>query len=97
MGWTAVAIEALSRGETITVKPHGNSMTPRIHSGDAVTLRPLEPDEPRKGDAVLAKVRGHVYLHLVTAIDGERYQISNNHHHVNGWTNRASIYGKADR
>ena len=32
--------------------------------------------------------------HLCTAVQGDRYQISNNHNHVNGWTGRNSIYGK---
>lgn len=82
-------IAALARGRTVVVKPHGNSMTPLIRSGQPVELTPITEREPRVGDAVLAKVKGHYYIHKVTAIghDG-RYQIANNHGHVNGWTYR---------
>lgn len=84
-------VEELSSGRSVTLVAHGNSMTPRIKSGDRVTLEPLKR-QPRKGDAVLAKVHGHYYVHLVTAVrpDGS-CQISNAHGHVNGWTR--AIFG----
>lgn len=83
-------IERLGQGETVTVRSHGNSMTPRIKSGQKITVEPLH-QPPRKGDVVLAKVRGHYYFHLVTGVRGTEYQISNNHGHVNGWTSQ--VYG----
>lgn len=87
----------LSNGEVITFNPRGNSMTPRIKSGQEVTVVPLTHAQfttLQVGDVVLCKVRGNIYLHLITAIDINRgYQISNNHGRVNGWTK--TIYGKA--
>jgi len=45
-------------------------------------------------DVVLCRVSGQQYLHLIKAIQGERYQIGNNRGHVNGWTSRGQIYGR---
>lgn len=95
MGWADRAIAELGEGREVTVSPHGSSMTPRIKSGQKVRLVPLTED-PDKGDVVLVKVGGRTVLHLVTAVSYGRYQISNNHGHVNGWVNRSAIYGKAD-
>lgn len=78
--------EAIERGETVVNKEPGNSMLPLIKSRQPCELRPI--DRPVvKGDIVYAKVRGHYYTHLVSAVgqDG-RYQIANNHGYVNGWT-----------
>ena len=92
--WDRV-INKLQRGETVEVNASGNSMTPRIYKGDKVTIIPLSSsDHVDKGDIVLAKVRGRIYCHLVTAVSDNKYQISNNHGHVNGWTSREKIYGK---
>jgi hypothetical protein len=44
---------------------------------------------------VLCKVHGTYYLHLITAKDGQRFQISNNKGHVNGWTK--TIFGKVTK
>lgn len=85
------AVERLAAGETISIRVHGNSMTPKISSGDEITISP-DISDVRKGDAVFCKVRGSFYVHLVTAIRGDEYQISNNHGHVNGWTRQ--VFGK---
>lgn len=99
MHWATRAIEALSRGESATVVPHGHSMRPRILSGSTVTLDPLGDGEPAVGDAVLVRVKGTVYLHLVKAIRGSgsdtQYQIGNNRGGINGWVKREAIHGKA--
>jgi hypothetical protein len=42
---------------------------------------------------VLCKVRGTQYLHLVSAVRPDQYQISNNHGHVNGWTRAKNVFG----
>lgn len=67
-------------------------MTPRIKSGQKITLIPI--DRITVGDVVLAKVSGRHYIHLLSAIDGERIQISNNHGWVNGWTTRKKVFGR---
>ena len=94
MGWASTYIEQLRRGETVSFRPHGNSMTPRILSGERVTVAPVDPATIERGDVVLCNVMGSQYLHLVTAIKSNRYQISNNHGHVNGWTSARQIHGK---
>ena len=94
MGWAAPYIEKLKAGETVSFRPRGNSMQPRIESGALCTVRPLKPDEDvGKHSIVLCRVAGSEYLHLVSAVQGKRYQISNNHNHVNGWVGRDSIFG----
>lgn len=83
-------VAQLAAQEHVTVIAHGNSMTPRIRSGQKITVSPLSRP-PQKDDIVLAKVRGRYYFHKVTAIRNGQYQISNNHGHINGWTKQ--IYG----
>jgi len=84
----------LDKGE-VTWKPHGNSMTPKINSGDQVRVKKVDVKALRVGDAVYAKVKGNYYLHLLSAIDESkgRYQISNNHGHVNGWVAEDAVFG----
>lgn len=84
----------LEKGE-VTWKPHGNSMTPKMNSGDQVVVKQVAASTCRVGDAVYAKVKGNYYLHLLSAIDEthHRYQISNNHGHVNGWITADNIFG----
>lgn len=74
-------------------KPHGNSMTPLINSGQRIVISPCDLSDIEVGDAVLAKVKGTFYIHKVTRVsmDG-RFMISNNHGHDNGWTRQ--VYGK---
>lgn len=67
-------------------------MMPRIRSKDLVRLEAVDRDKLALDDIVLAKVKGRYWLHKITAIDGDRIQISNNHGHVNGWTNRTKVY-----
>ena len=95
-GQKQAAIEDLRAGKTASLRCHGNSMRPRIHSGARVTLEPCTAEECRVGDAVLCRVRGSIYVHKVTAIKGgkghRQAQISNNSGHVNGWTK--AVYGR---
>jgi len=68
-------------------------MRGKIESEQLVTVEPL-PADPQVGDIVLCRVRGNDYLHLVKAVDGERFQIGNNRGHINGWVSRNSIFGR---
>lgn len=92
MGWATKYIEQLKKGETIQCRPKGNSMSGKIESGQLCTIEPATTVE--KGDIVLCKVNGKQCLHLVTAIQGNRYQISNNKGRVNGWISLNCIYGR---
>lgn len=67
-------------------------MIGKIKSGQLCTIQPTEASLVEVGDIVLCKVNGNFYLHLVTAKQGDRCQISNNKGHINGWT--TSVYGK---
>jgi hypothetical protein len=83
----------LNREECIVIG-FRNSMMPRIKSEQAVKCSPVTNDTIlRKNDVVLSKVNGHLYLHKISTISGNQYQISNNHGHVNGWVSRKNIYG----
>lgn len=95
MSWANLYIKKLQNGETVSFRPKGNSMLPKIKSGDLCTVTPIVIDDLKVNDIVLCKVKGNQYLHLVTAIDNKhRFQISNNKGFVNGWISSNSIFGK---
>ena len=95
MDATPQHIAALQRGETVHIRPHGQSMRPKVKDGARVTVAPCHPENLHTGDIVLVRVRGRVYLHLIKAIDGRRFLIGNNHGGVNGWVGPRAIYGIA--
>lgn len=84
--------QQLLEGKTVECRPKGNSMVPYIRSGQLVEIVPLTKNLAEK-EIVFCKVRGRYYLHLITAVKGDLYQISNARGHVNGWTHRNNIYG----
>ena len=96
MGWATAYIEKLRKGETVSFRPRGNSMSGKIESGQLCTVAPVA-DDLKVGDVVLCKVNGRQYLHLIKAVQGGRYQIGNNRGRINGWVSRNSIYGKCVR
>lgn len=97
MSWAKFHVEKLQQGETVSFRPKGNSMKPKIHSGDLVTVSP-ETANLGEGDIVLCKVKGVFYVHLVTAVkmDGESkmYLIGNNKGHINGWIGDNAVFGR---
>jgi hypothetical protein len=93
MSWAGKYVEKLLQGESVQIRPRGNSMSGKIESGQLVTVVPLFDREPRVGDIVLCEVNGAQYLHLVKAISGDRFQIGNNRGRINGWTSRRNIFG----
>lgn len=95
MSWPRV-IERIQNGEVVELRPSGNSMTPRIRSRELVRLESIQ-SELQVNDIVLSKVKGRYWLHKISAIDGDRIQISNNHGHVNGWTRREKVYAIVTR
>jgi len=97
MGWATGHIERLRRGETVSFRPRGQSMTGKIESGQLCTVTPTDPATLAVGDIVLCKVRGREYLHLIEAIQGARFQIGNNRGHVNGWVSAGAIFGRCVR
>jgi len=98
--------DRLAAGETVKIRPRGNSMQPRINSGDEVTIVPIgdsyeDQDKIKKGDIVFCWVNGHYCVHLVQAVQqkmgGCRYQIGNNKKRTNGVIDITRIFGKATR
>lgn len=94
MGWASGYIEQLRRGDTVSFRPRGHSMSPKIESGQLCTVVPVEPGALAVGDIVLCKVKGSEYLHLVKAIQPGRFQIGNNRGFINGWIGASSIFGR---
>ena len=91
----AITAKKLRDGDVCLVQGFGQSMIPVIKSAQICEVSPVREDTVlEKGDVVFAKVNGHFYLHKISAIKNGQYQISNNHGHVNGWTNPRNIYGK---
>lgn len=86
-------VDQLRRGETVTFIAHGGSMTGKVDNGTRVTVRPVDGSTVKKGDIVVAKVNGRVYLHLVSAVANGSVQISNNKGKVNGWTSHRNVFG----
>ena len=97
MGWATSYIAKLQNGETVQFRPRGNSMQGKIESGQLCTVEPVDPAGVKVGDIVLCKVNGRQYLHLVKAIQGERFLIGNNRGRTNGWISGNCIYGRCTR
>ncbi len=93
MGWADQHVAKLKAGETVSFRPHGNSMQPKINNGQLCTVIPIE-DEISPGEIVLCKVRGRQFLHLVKAVRGNQFQIGNNKGRINGWVSRNAIFGR---
>ena len=95
MSWAKHAKEALGRGQTVQVRPRGHSMAGKVNDGDLVMLAPADPGMLSVGDIVLVRVRGVDYLHLIKAINGDRFLIGNYRGGINGWVGWRAIYGVA--
>ena len=93
MSWATHYIEKLKVGETIQFRPRGHSMKGKVASGQLVTVEPIGQRLLQKDDIVLCKVNGSQYLHLIKAVQGDRYQIGNNIGRINGWVTANSIFG----
>lgn len=86
-------VQRLLSGETFITSEKGNSMTPRISSGQNHKLAPATIESVDVGDIVYCKVNGRYYTHLVKAKNASRgCLIGNNKGGINGWTK--NIYGK---
>lgn len=95
MSWARIAVQKLQQGETAKVRPRGHSMTGKVNDGDLVTIEPCDAATLKVGDIVLVKVKGHIYLHLIKAVNNGRFLIGNNRGGINGWVGANSIYGIA--
>lgn len=83
--------ESLEKTGTGIMKCYGNSMLPILTNPSTCVYKKQEAYQI--GDIVFSRVRGrYIDAHLITKKDNNRYMISNNHNHDNGWTK--TIYGK---
>lgn len=99
-------IARLKAGESVSFREGGNSMTPKIKSRQLCTYAPvIKHEDANESDAVFCKVGGAYYTHLIYskqlvrtgtngAPDEYRFQIGNNHGHINGWTTLDKVYGR---
>ena len=97
MGWASQHIARLKEGGAVQFRPRGHSMRGKIESGQLCTVEPADPATLEVGDIVLCKVNGREYLHLIKAIQGNRFQIGNNRGRINGWISANSVFGKCTR
>lgn len=86
----------LKEGKTFITSEKGNSMTPKIKSGQDHELTPCDVSQVDIGDIVFCKVRGRYYTHLVKGTDPKLGAlIGNNKGGLNGWTHQ--VYGKVTK
>jgi hypothetical protein len=97
MGWATSHIERLNAGQTVKFRPRGNSMKGKVESGQLCTVEPIGNKQPIVDEIVLCKVKGNEYLHLIKAINGDRFLIGNNKGGVNGWISKSNIFGRLVR
>jgi hypothetical protein len=89
-----LAVDTLDKQGYTYGKPKGNSMSPRVKSGEKLLF--LARPSYSVGDVVLCKVHGTFYVHMITKKDPKKgYLITNHKGFVNGWTK--NVYGKAHR
>ena len=93
----------LMAGKTVSFRPKGHSMEPKISSGDLITVEPFTEKDysvpvAEKGDIVFCRVGRNYYVHLVQRVSQKltdcRYQIGNNKNHTNGTIGRSNMFGK---
>ena len=90
-------VDKLKLGETVTFRPRGNSMSPKIKDKEEVTVIPVKK-ELNTGDVVLCKVKGRYLLHLIRSVKilkngKKRFLICNNRGKINGWIGLNAIFG----
>lgn len=94
MSWIKDAVNALSQGKEVQVRPLGGSMRGRIESGQLVTLEPSKLESVVEEDVVLIRWKGSHILHIVKEIRESKVLIGNNIGKINGWTEGNNILGK---
>ena len=86
-------LERLKKGETFITSEKGNSMSPKIKSGQNHKLAPAKLEDVQVDDIVYCKVKGNFYTHMVKAKNDDKgCLIGNNKGGINGWTKQ--IFGK---
>lgn len=94
MSWVKEAIEGISKGEEVSVRPVGGSMRGKIESGQLVTLKPSVYDEVEAGDVIFIRWKGNYLLHLLIEKKDQQLLIGNNLGKINGWIPAAALMAK---
>ena len=91
----------LQNGETVQFRGGGNSLAPRLRSGEMRKFLPVKShDDLKSKDIVFCTIKGRYWTHLlkkktfVGGADEFMYTISNIGGHENGTIPLANIYGK---
>jgi len=59
-------------------------MKGKVNDKDLVTVEPCDPEKLSVGNIVLVRVKGSDYLHLIKAVNQDRFLIGNNRGGING-------------
>ena len=94
MSWVKEAIEGISKGEEVSVRPIGGSMRGKIESGQLVTLKPALYDGVEAGDVIFIRWKGNYLLHLLIEKKDQQLLIGNNLGKINGWIPAAALMAK---
>lgn len=97
MGWVNEALEKLSLGQEVEIRPYGGSMRGQIESGDLVTLAPVNAEDLQVDDVVLVRWKRSYLLHVIREIRDDELLIGNNLGKINGWASRQDVRGKVIR
>jgi signal peptidase I len=95
-----LAVDILDKEGSVILTCNGHSMKPLFSPGDALYIKKVNHSKLRIGDAVFCKIGRNLQVHKITAIlaptyavHNGRWEISNNHGHLNGWIDESGIYG----
>lgn len=94
MSWVKDVIEALSKGNEVSVRPVGGSMRGKIESGQLVTLKPTAYDEVETDDIIFVRWKGNYLLHLLLEKKDQKLLIGNNVGKINGWIPAEALIAK---
>jgi len=90
--------QTLSNGNTFRFTATGRSMEPFIHSGDTVSIAPLEPSKIRIGDvlAFTHPLDGRLLAHRLIRIKGDDYLMKGDasHDQPDGWVRPDALLGR---
>eukprot|EP00927_Polykrikos_kofoidii_P042655 TRINITY_DN36696_c0_g1_i1.p1 TRINITY_DN36696_c0_g1~~TRINITY_DN36696_c0_g1_i1.p1 ORF type:complete len:362 (-),score=52.85 TRINITY_DN36696_c0_g1_i1:105-1133(-) len=87
----------LQAGETVCFRGGGNSLHPRIKSGECCRYEPVfKHEDIKEKDVVFCQIKGRYWGHIVKKKDARQneYTISNIHGWENGTCRLENIYGK---
>lgn len=94
----SLARDTLVEGKKVRIRVQGNSMLPFFRSDAAIVLRPVRPDDIRRGSVVLAEIpQGTFVVHRILHAEGDRITLMGDGNLIGTETVvRDKIYGTVD-